>query len=61
MVTENSQQTRFSHEEWIDQLFQFWVTFKQFLTEFLKVLKVLFQKGKGRFLSANNLILFSVE
>ena len=46
MVTENSQQTRFSHEEWIDQLSQFWVTFKQFLTEFFKVLKALFQKGK---------------
>ena len=47
MVTENSQQPRFNHEEWIDQLSQFWVTFKQFLTEFLKVLKILFQKGKN--------------
>ena len=47
MVTENSQQARFNHEEWVDQLSQFWVTFKQFLTEFFKVLKVLFQKGKN--------------
>ena len=47
MVTEKSQQARFSHEEWVDQLSQFWVTFKQFLTEFFKVLKVLFQKGKN--------------
>ena len=47
MVTENSQQPRFSHEEWIDKLTQFWVTFKQFLTEFFKALKVLFQKGKN--------------
>ena len=48
MVTENSQQPRFSHEEWVEQLSQFWVTFKQFLTEFFKVLKVLFQKGKNQ-------------
>ena len=48
MVTENSQQPRFSHEDWIDQLSQFWVTFKQFLTEFFKVLKILFQKGKNK-------------
>ena len=47
MVTENSQQARFSHEEWVDQLSHFWVTFKLFITEFLKVLKVLFQKGKN--------------
>ena len=47
MVTENSQQPRFSHEEWVDQLFEFWVIFKQFLTEFFKGLKVLFQKGKN--------------
>ena len=47
MVTENYQQPRFSHKEWIDQISQFWVTFKQFLTEFFKVLKVLFQKGKN--------------
>ena len=47
MVTEKSQQARFSHEEWVDQLSHFWVTFKQFLTEFFKVLKVLFQKGKN--------------
>jgi hypothetical protein len=47
MVTGNSQQQRFSHEEWIEQLSQFWVTFKQLLTEFFKVLKVLFQKGKN--------------
>ena len=47
MVTEKSQQARFSHEEWIDQLSRFRVTFKQFLTEFFKVLKVLFQKGKN--------------
>ena len=47
MITENSQQPRFSHEEWVGQLSQFWVTFKQFLTEFFKVLKVLFQKGKN--------------
>jgi len=46
MVTENPQQPRFNHEEWIDQLSQFWVTFKEFMTEFLKVLKILFQKGK---------------
>ena len=45
MVTEKSQQARFSHEEWIDQLSRFRVTFKQFLTEFFKVLKFLFQKG----------------
>ena len=31
MVTENPRQPRFSHEEWIDQLSQFWVTFKEFL------------------------------
>ena len=47
MVTENSQQPRFSHEEWVDQLSKFWVTFKQFSTEFFKVLKVLFKKGKN--------------
>ena len=47
MVTEKSQQAQFSHEEWIDQLSQFWVTFKQFLIEFFKVLKVLFKKGKS--------------
>ena len=44
MVTENSQQPRFCHEEWIDQLSQLLVTFKQFSTEFFKVLKVLFKK-----------------
>ena len=47
MVTEKPKQARFSHEEWTDQISHFWVTFKQFLTEFFKALKVLFQKGKN--------------
>ena len=47
MVSEKSQQAQFSHEEWVDQLSQFWVTFKQFLTEFFKAMKILFQKGKN--------------
>ena len=44
MVTENPKKPQFSHEEWINNLFHFWVAFK----EFLKTLKIFFQKGKNK-------------
>ena len=45
MNMENHQQSKFSHEEWINRLFQFIETTRQFSVAFAQTFKVLFQKG----------------
>ncbi|MEK9630191.1 MAG: hypothetical protein VW455_14365 [Nitrospinota bacterium] len=45
MVSENTQQTRFNHEEWMDIIVQFIEAVKQFSLELLRVFKTLLQKG----------------
>jgi hypothetical protein len=45
MNIENNQQSQFNHEEWINRLFQFIETARQFSVEFAQTFKVLFQKG----------------
>lgn len=45
MNTENHQQSRFHHEEWINRLSQFIETGRQFFIELLQLFKIMFQKG----------------
>ena len=45
MNIENHQQTQFNHEEWINRLYQFIETARQFSVAFAQTFKVLFQKG----------------
>jgi hypothetical protein len=45
MNMENHQQSQFNHEEWINRLFQFIETARQFSIAFAKTFKVLFQKS----------------
>jgi hypothetical protein len=45
MNMENHQQSQFNHEDWINSLFQFIETARQFSITFAKTFKALFQKG----------------
>jgi hypothetical protein len=45
MNIENHQHSQFNHEEWINRLFQFIETARQFSVAFARTFKVLFQKG----------------
>jgi len=45
MNMENHQQSQFNHEEWINRLFQFIETARQFSIAFTQAFKTLFQKG----------------
>ena len=45
MNMENHQQSQFNHEEWINRLFQFIETARQFSITFAQAFKTLFQKG----------------
>ena len=45
MNMENHQQSQFNHEEWINRLFQFIETTRQFSIAFAQAFKTLFQKG----------------
>jgi hypothetical protein len=44
MNMENHQQSQFNHEEWINRLFQFIETARQFSVAFAQTFKVIFQK-----------------
>lgn len=45
MNVENHQQSQFNHEEWINRLFRFIETARQFSIAFAQAFKTLFQKG----------------
>ena len=45
MNMENHQQSQFNHEEWINRLFRFIETARQFSIAFAQAFKTLFQKG----------------
>ena len=45
MNIENHQQSQFNHEEWINRLFQFIETARQFSVAFAQTFKVLLQKA----------------
>jgi hypothetical protein len=45
MNMENHQQSQFNYEEWINRLFQFIETARQFSIAFVQAFKTLFQKG----------------
>lgn len=45
MNIENHQQSQFNHEEWINRLFRFIETTRQFSIAFAQAFKTLFQKG----------------
>ncbi len=46
-MTENQQHPRFNHEEWLNGIFQFIETAKQFTFDFFQAVKSMLQKGLG--------------